>query len=159
MSKKTKKKNSAEIEKKQYYIVDKSILSASIQKVIAVNEMVKNEHISKHEGIRRTGLSRSTYYKYKDYIKPFFEGSQEKIFNIHMSLQDRQGLLAKILEVVAKDQMNILTIVQNAAVDGIVQLTLSLQGTIHSPKNIEGTLAQIQKIEGVEDLRILGTNL
>lgn len=158
MSKKTKKKNNGEVEKKQYYIVDKSILPASIQKVIAVNEMVKNEHISKHEGIRRTGLSRSTYYKYKDYIKPFFEGSQEKIFNIHMSLQDRQGLLAKILEVVAKDQMNILTIVQNAAVDGIVQLTLSLQGTARSPKNIEGMLAQIQKIEGVVDLRILGTN-
>lgn len=158
MAKKTKEKNSREVEKKQYYIVDKSILSASIQKVIAVNEMVKNEHISKHEGIRRTGLSRSTYYKYKDYIKPFFEGSQEKIFNIHMSLKDRQGLLAKILEVVAKDEMNILTIVQNAAVDGIVQLTLSLQGTVHSPKNIEVSLAEIQKIEGVLDLRILGSN-
>lgn len=158
MAVKKKEKVNNVVEKKQYYIVDKSILPASIQKVIAVNEMVKNEHISKHEGIRRTGLSRSTYYKYKDYIKPFFEGGQEKIFNIHMSLQDKQGLLAKILELVAKDEMNILTIVQNAAVDGIVQLTLSLQGTIHSPKNIEGMLEEIQKIPGVLDLRILGSN-
>lgn len=146
-------------EKKQYYIVDKSILPISIQKVITVNEMVKNEHISKHEGIRRTGLSRSTYYKYKDYIKPFFEGSQEKIFNIHMSLKDMPGLLAKILEVIAKDSINILTIVQNAAVDGIVQLTLSLQGNPDSPKNIEKTLESIQNIYGVLDLRILGSNI
>ncbi|EHO17893.1 hypothetical protein HMPREF9466_02729 [Fusobacterium necrophorum subsp. funduliforme 1_1_36S] len=78
MAKKIKENEISHEEKRQYYIVDKTILSASIQKVIAVNEMVKNEHISKHEGIRRTGLSRSTYYKYKDFIKPFFEGSQEK---------------------------------------------------------------------------------
>lgn len=155
---KTKSKEREILEKKQYYIVDKSILPASIQKVIAVNEMVKNERISKHEGIRRTGLSRSTYYKYKDFIKPFFEGSQEKIFNIHMTLEDKTGLLAKILDVVAGDEMNILTIVQNAAVDGIVHLTLSLQGTVNKPKNIENMLARIQEIEGVIDLRILGSN-
>ncbi|AVQ17524.1 ACT domain protein [Fusobacterium gonidiaformans 3-1-5R] len=158
MTKKAKENEKIHDGKRQYYIVDKTILSASIQKVIAVNEMVKNEHISKHEGIRRTGLSRSTYYKYKDFIKPFFEGSQEKIFNIHMSLKDRQGLLAQILEVIADDKMNILTIVQNAAVDGIVQLTISLQGTAETPKNIETTLAKIQVIDGVRDLRILGSN-
>ena len=158
MAKKIKENEISHEEKRQYYIVDKTILSASIQKVIAVNEMVKNEHISKHEGIRRTGLSRSTYYKYKDFIKPFFEGSQEKIFKIHMSLKDKQGLLAKILEVIADDKMNILTIVQNAAVDGIVQLTISLQGTAETPKNIEMTLSKIQKIDGVRDLRILGSN-
>lgn len=75
-----------------------------------------------------------------------------------MSLQDKQGLLAKILEVIADDKMNILTIVQNAAVDGIVQLTISLQGTAETPKNIEMTLSKIQKIDGVRDLRILGSN-
>ncbi|EHO17892.1 hypothetical protein HMPREF9466_02728 [Fusobacterium necrophorum subsp. funduliforme 1_1_36S] len=73
-------------------------------------------------------------------------------------MQDKQGLLAKILEVIADDKMNILTIVQNAAVDGIVQLTISLQGTAETPKNIEMTLSKIQKIDGVRDLRILGSN-
>ena len=64
-------------EKKEYFIVDKRILPSSIKNVLLVNDLVQNEKLSKYEAIKKVGLSRSTYYKYKDYIKPFFEGGQE----------------------------------------------------------------------------------
>ena len=144
---------------KKFYLIREDVLPESVKKTLLIKDLLdKNPKLSIFDAVKKHDLSRSAYYKYKDFIKPFFEGSQEKIFNIHMSLKDRQGLLAQILEVIADDKMNILTIVQNAAVDGIVQLTISLQGTAETPKNIETTLAKIQLIDGVRDLRILGSN-
>ena len=43
-----------------------------------------------------------------------------------MSLIDKPGILAKILEIIATEDMNILTIVQNIAIDGIAKSELPL---------------------------------
>ncbi len=145
-------------EKREYYIVDKRILPNSIQSVIKVNDLVQNTKISKYEAIKKVGISRSTYYKYKDYIKPFFESGKEKVFSIHMSLVDKPGILARILNIIADEDMNVLTIVQNIAVDGIAKSTISIQTTEDTLRKIEGMLEKISEVDGVKDLRIIGSN-
>ncbi|MGY0393888.1 MULTISPECIES: ACT domain-containing protein [unclassified Fusobacterium] len=145
-------------EKREYYIVDKRILPNSIQSVIKVNDLVQNTKISKYEAIKKVGISRSTYYKYKDYIKPFFESGKEKVFSIHMSLVDKPGILASILNIIADEDMNVLTIVQNIAVDGIAKSTISIQTTENTLRKIEGMLEKISEVDGVKDLRIIGSN-
>ena len=76
-------------QRREFYIVDKKILPTSIQKVIEVNELINSEKISKYEAIKEVGISRSTYYKYKDYIKPFFEENRDTVFTIYLSLEDK----------------------------------------------------------------------
>ena len=142
-------------EKREYYIVDKRILPNSIQSVIKVNDLVQHTKISKYEAIKKVGISRSTYYKYKDYIKPFFESGKDKVFSIHMSLVDKPGILASII---AGEDMNVLTIVQNIAVDGIAKSTISIQTTENMLRKIEGMLEKISEVDGVKDLRIIGSN-
>lgn len=146
------------IEKREYYIVDKRILPTSIQNVIKVNDLVQQNKISKYEAIKRVGISRSTYYKYKDYIKPFFESGKDKVFSIHMSLIDQVGILAKVLNIIAQEDMNVLTIVQNIAIDGIAKSTISIQTTENMLRKIEGMLEKISEVDGVKDLRIIGSN-
>ncbi|MDX8336245.1 MULTISPECIES: ACT domain-containing protein [Cetobacterium] len=146
------------MEKKEFYIVDKRILPNSIQSVIKVNEIVQTERISKYEAIKRVGISRSTYYKYKDYIKPFFEGGKEKVFSIHLSLVDKPGILARILDIIAGEQMNILTIVQNIAIDGVSRVTLSIQTTENLLRKIEEMLEKISSLDSVKELRVIGSN-
>ena len=87
-------------ESREFFIVDKRILPNSIQNVIKVNEIVQKEGVSKYEAIRRVGISRSTYYKYKDFIKPFFESGKDTVFNINMALHDEPGMLSKIFNVI-----------------------------------------------------------
>jgi len=146
------------MEKKEFYIVDKRILPNSIQSVIKVNEIVQTERISKYEAIKRVGISRSTYYKYKDYIKPFFEGGKEKVFSIHLSLMDRPGILARVLDIIAGEQMNILTIVQNIAIDGVSRVTISIQTTENLLRKIEEMLEKISSLDSVKELRVIGSN-
>ncbi|MGL5000885.1 MAG: ACT domain-containing protein [Cetobacterium sp.] len=144
--------------KKEFYIVDKRILPNSIQSVIKVNEIVQLERISKYEAIKRVGISRSTYYKYKDYIKPFFEGGKEKVFSIYLSLEDKPGILARVLDIIAGEQMNILTIVQNIAIDGISRVTISIQTTENLLRKIEEMLEKISSLDLVKELRVIGSN-
>ncbi len=145
-------------DKKEYYIVDKRILPSSIKNVLLVNDLVQNEKMSKYEAIKKVGLSRSTYYKYKDYIKPFFEGGQEKVFSIHLALRDEPGILARILDVIASHDMNILTIIQNISIDGIGRATISVQTNQDTLRKVEGVLELISEIDGVKELRIIGSN-
>lgn len=153
-----RRKRKTEEEKREYFIVDRRILPTSIQNVIKVNDLIQQEKISKYEAIKRVGLSRSTYYKYKDYIKPFFESGKEKVFSIHLALVDEPGILARILDVIASHDMNILTIIQNIAIDGIGRATISVQTTENILRKIEGMLELISEIEGVKELRIIGSN-
>lgn len=153
-----KRKRTESEEKREYFIVDRRILPTSIQNVIKVNDLIQQEKISKYEAIKRVGLSRSTYYKYKDYIKPFFESGKEKVFSIHLALVDEPGILARILDVIASHDMNILTIIQNIAIDGIGRATISVQTTENILRKIEGMLEIISEIEGVKELRIIGSN-
>ena len=153
-----KRKRAESEEKREYFIVDRRILPTSIQNVIKVNDLIQQEKISKYEAIKRVGLSRSTYYKYKDYIKPFFESGKEKVFSIHLALVDEPGILARILDVIASHDMNILTIIQNIAIDGIGRATISVQTTENILRKIEGMLEIISVIDGVKDLRIIGSN-
>lgn len=145
-------------DKREYYIVDKRILPNSIQNVIKVNDIVQQEKISKYEAIKRVGISRSTYYKYKDYIKPFFESGKDTVFSIYMSLEDQPGVLARILDVIADTGMNILTITQNIAIDGVSKSTIALQTNEDVLRKIEGMLERISELKGVKDLRIIGSN-
>jgi chorismate mutase len=145
-------------EKREYYIVDKRILPNSIQNVIKVNELVQREKISKYEAIKRTGISRSTYYKYKDYIKPFFEGGRDKVFSIYLTLKDIPGVLARVLDAIASEEMNVLTVIQNIAIDGYGGATVSIQTNENTLRKIEAMLEKIGQLEGVKEIRIVGSN-
>ena len=52
----------------EYYIVHKSILPTYFDQVIKTREQINNKKISVSDACKANGISRSTYYKYKDYI-------------------------------------------------------------------------------------------
>ena len=145
--------------KGKYLIVDKAILPDYFEKVIEARTLLRDgkfQNVS--EAVKEVGISRSTYYKYKDYIKPFFESGKDKVFSIPRSLVNKPGILASILNIIAGEDMNVLTIVQNIAVDGIAKSTISIQTTENMLRKIEGMLEKISEVDGVKDLRIIGSN-
>ena len=143
---------------KEFYIVDKRILPKSIQNVIKVNDLISKTKISKYSAIKKVGISRSTYYKYKDFIKPFYEGGDERIYSLHLSVKDRVGMLSEVLDAISKEKINILTVVQNMPVDGIAKTTILLKMAATMAKKVDKIISKIEKIEGIIDIRITGNN-
>lgn len=65
----------------------------------------------KYSVIKKVGISRSIYYKYKDFIKLFYEGGEDRIYSLYLFLKDRVGILLDVLDVIVREKISILIVV------------------------------------------------
>ena len=138
----------------KYYVVKQKALPEVLLKVAQVNRLVETKGISIADATESVGISRSSYYKYKDGIFPFRDNVKGKTITFVLSMDDEPGLLSLVLNKIAEFKANILTIHQTIPVNGVASLTLSvdiLPTTGDSSKMIE----EIEQLEGIRYLKIL----
>ena len=141
-------------EENGYFIVKQKALPEVLLKVAKVNRLLENKKISIAEATEQVGISRSSYYKYKEDIFPFRDNVRGRTITFVLSMDDTPGLLSQVLGKVAEYKANILTIHQTIPINGVASLTLSvdiLPITGDSSKMIE----DIEQMEGVRYLKIL----
>lgn len=143
-------------EKREFYVVDKKVLPIALQKVIEVNNLIETREISKYEAAKIVGISRSTYYKYADHIKPFYEESKDQVLNLYLTLEDKPGVLSEVLDVIAASNVNILTIIQNIPVNGTANATISVEVKKGIIKKNSNFLEDIKSLSDVRDIRVIG---
>jgi len=67
------------MEKSKYYVVRDKALPEVLQKVAEAKQLLdKNRSMTVQEATERLGLSRSSFYKYKDDIAPFSDNTRGK---------------------------------------------------------------------------------
>ena len=135
-------------------VVKQKALPEVLLKVAKVNRLLENKKISIAEATEQVGISRSSYYKYKEDIFPFRDNVRGRTITFVLSMDDTPGLLSQVLGKVAEYKANILTIHQTIPINGVASLTLSvdiLPITGDSSKMIE----DIEQMEGVRYLKIL----
>ena len=141
-------------EDSKYYVVKQKALPEVLLKVAQVNKIIETKRMSIAEATESVGISRSSYYKYKDDIFPFRDNVKGKTITFVLSMDDEPGILSVVLKTIAEYKANLLTIHQTIPVDGVASLTLSvdiLPTTGDSAKMIE----QIEQLSGVRYLKIL----
>ena len=138
----------------KYYVVKQKALPEVLLKVAQVNKIIETKRMSIAEATESVGISRSSYYKYKDDIFPFRDNVKGKTITFVLSMDDEPGILSVVLKTIAEYKANLLTIHQTIPVNGVASLTLSvdiLPTTGDSAKMIE----QIEQLSGVRYLKIL----
>lgn len=141
-------------EDSKYYVVKQKALPEVLLKVAQVNKIIEIKRMSIAEATESVGISRSSYYKYKDDIFPFRDNVKGKTITFVLSMDDEPGILSVVLKTIAEYKANLLTIHQTIPVNGVASLTLSvdiLPTTGDSAKMIE----QIEQLSGVRYLKIL----
>ena len=142
-------------DKHKYLLVDASVVPNVFTKVIEVKRILQTQKAQTiNDAVNTVGISRSTYYKYKDYVFPFFEMTQGKIITLFFVLEDIPGVLSGILNVMANAGANILTINQNIPVNGIANITISIR-TGNMYQDIESLLDELKNIKGTFNIDIL----
>ncbi|NMC33034.1 MAG: ACT domain-containing protein [Veillonellaceae bacterium] len=142
--------------KTNYYLVREEILPEAIKKTIKVKELLKKGEVRTiNEAVEMLNLSRSAYYKYKDYVFPFYEASKEKIVTLALLLEHRSGVLSNVLKVLANEHGSVLTINQGIPLQGVANATLSIE-TMELAVDLEALLDKIRVIDGVKRLEVLG---
>jgi len=139
-------------DKVKYYIVDRDALPEVFLSVVEAKKLIETGKASSvQEAVEKVGISRSSFYKYKDSISPFFESSTGKAITLSMSLEDKPGILSKVLNQISTTKSNLLTINQTIPINGIANITMSIQ--ILEP--INEYIEIIGGVQGVHDIRIL----
>lgn len=114
-------------EKTSYFVLREKAVPEVLLKVIEAKRLIDSgKTASVQDATELVGISRSSFYKYKDDIFPYHENEKGKTITMVIQLDDEPGLLSTVLKTVADFHANVLTIHQSIPVNGIASLTLSL---------------------------------
>ncbi len=139
----------------EYYIVDKRVLPEVYIKVVEAKRLLE-QHItsSVQEAVDIVGVSRSAYYKYKDYVSRLSADTRGSTVIIAFNLKDEAGLLSNVLNVMAESGANILTINQTIPINGIANVTISME-TGNMKKQLGELINEINGIKGLKSMKII----
>lgn len=143
-------------EKGQYYVLKEKAVPDVLLRVVEAKRLLDSGKTdSVQDATEQVGISRSSFYKYKDDIFPFHETAKGKTITMVIQLDDEPGLLSIVLKTVAEFHANILTIHQSIPINGIASLTISVE-ILPTQGDAETMVDEIEHIEGVHYLKILG---
>lgn len=136
----------------EYLIVHKSILPEYFDQVIAARELIVERDYSVTEACKLNKISRSTYYKYKDYIFNLNKDSGNQIlFNIKTI--DEKGILSSILKIITESNGSVITINQDHPIDGSAYINVLID-TNDLGVSIEELKNKINEINGIKSIDI-----
>lgn len=142
-------------ESNKYFVVKQKALPEVLLKVVEANRLLEGEKVvTVQEATEQVGISRSSYYKYKDDIFPFHDNSRGKSITFVVQMEDEPGLLSDVLKIVAECNANILTIHQSIPINGIASLTLSVD-VLPTTGDVSKMVEDIENKEGIHYLKII----
>jgi len=142
--------------KSKYYVVRDKALPEVLQKVVEAKRLLEaDKSLTVQEATEQVGLSRSSFYKYKDDIAPFADNTKGKTVTLVIQMNDEPGLLSDLLHLVAVYRANILTIHQTIPVNGMATVTLSV-AVLANTGNMAGLVEEIEQLMGIQDVKLLG---
>ena len=141
--------------KTKFYIVAAEALPEIFLKVAEAKRMMQTgEAGTVGEAARLVGISRSSFYKYKDDIFPFHDNAKGKTITMVIQMDDEPGLLSVVLGIVAEFHANILTIHQSIPVNGVASLSLSVD-VLPDTKNVSQMVETMEQQKSVHYVKIL----
>lgn len=110
-----------------YLIVHKSLLPDCVEKVLEVRHILdRGEAKDVTEAIKKAGISRTTYYKYKDMVLEPSTLRSGRTAVITTVLSDKPGTLSDLLTKISGAGCSIITITQAVPINGKAGLIISL---------------------------------
>ena len=101
------------------------------------------------------GISRSAFYKYRDAVHPLYENTRGKTVTLSANLDNTPGLLSAVLNSIATEGANILTINQTIPINGIANVTITIETNVMQG-DFSRLINRIEGLQGVQSLRIIG---
>ena len=139
----------------KYFVVKQKAIPEVLLKVVEAKRLLESEKVlTIQEAVDAVGISRSSFYKYKDDIFPFHDNSQATTITLTFQMDDEPGILSDVLKIIAEYRANILTIHQSIPINGIASLTLSIQ-VLQTTGDISRMIEQLEGQPSVHHVKIL----
>lgn len=142
------------MESKTYFLVNSTVLPPVFKGVVLAKELLatgKAQNTS--TAIKMAGISRTAFYKYKDYVFNY-SNSTDKTVTLIAKLSDKAGVFSALTTTLYEYGVNIITINQSVPVDGVadVSLTIQMQNVTIS---LEDLLEKLNNIDGIVSIKTI----
>ena len=139
----------------KYFVVKQKAIPEVLLKVVEAKRLLESEKVlTIQEAVDAVGISRSSFYKYKDDIFPFHDNSQGTTITLTFQMDHEPAILSDVLKIIAEYRANILTIHQSIPINGIASLTLSIQ-VLQTTGDISRMIEQLEGQTSVHHVKIL----
>ena len=141
--------------KSRYYIVDGDALPPVFIQVVEAKRLLSSgKATTVQEAVDATGISRSSFYKYKDVIEPFTDMVRRQTVTIAGKLEDVPGVLPQFLSVLEEAGVNILTVHQSIPIGGLADISLSME-VLEEAWHIDDIMERFREVKGVRAIKVL----
>ncbi len=139
----------------EYLIVEKSALPDYFIRVVEARRLLESGACAQViDAVHAVGISRSTYYKYKDKVLEPSQLTVGRKASLMLQLNHRAGMLSRVLSTVSECNANILTITQSLPIHGKASIMLSIDLSQLS-RSVDDMVAELNAIDGVDQVRLL----
>ena len=142
-------------EKTSFFVLKEKAVPEVLLKVVEAKRLLDSGMMtSVQDATEVVGISRSSFYKYKDDIFPFHENAKGKTVTMVIQLDDEPGILSLVLKTIADFHANVLTIHQSIPVNGIASLSLSID-VFPATGDVEVMKNSIESVQGIHYAKML----
>lgn len=137
----------------RFLLVAAQVLPEVFEKVVKAKMLLAQGRAKNaSQASQLAGISRSAFYKYKDYVFSYDRHMSENIVTYNLTLMDTPGILSSILGLLYSQGANVLTINQNIPVDGVAPVSISMR--LNEVEISDAELEKkIEETEGVVSLK------
>jgi chorismate mutase len=142
----------------EFLLVSRKILPDYLDKVIYARELLaSHEADTVTEAVQKAGISRNTYYKYKDSVYPQEDITSQRRAVISIILKDESGSLSSVINTLSAMNTSILTISQSIPIArkanvlislNISEMTCTIDELLNSLRDLPSTRRVI--LDGIE---------
>ncbi|MCI8441609.1 MAG: ACT domain-containing protein [Provencibacterium sp.] len=141
-------------ESPKYLLVDSAVAPDVFVRVVHAKQLIaQGKAANSSQAARMAGISRSAFYKYKDYVHRFDEQMQQSLITLTATLEDEPGVLSNVLTQLYREGANIITVNQNIPVDGVALVSVALRLEQHiSPEQIISVMSSVHGVIRVSNV-------
>lgn len=140
---------------KKFLVIDSTILPSVYERVLVAKELIRTNQVRGiTEAVKKVDISRSTFYKYKDYIFSISEGMIGNKATLSFLLSHEPGVLSDILNILAEAKANILTINQDIPINKIANLSITFDMS-NMDINVAELITQLEGKTGVVKVELI----
>ncbi len=138
-----------------YLIIHKSILPDYYDKVLQAKRLLESGSVKEvSQAVKVAGISRSTFYKYRDFIlEPNQEPTGRKAI-LSVTLSHEAGVLSQLLSCISALGCSVLTITQTLPIHGKANVILALDVT-QLEEDIRQLISSLEQVMGAENPRLI----
>lgn len=140
--------------KNDFLIVNRKILPDYLDKVMYARRLLETHEVNTiTKAVEKAGISRNTFYKYKDYVFEIGDNRSTRNAVLSITLKDESGALSSILQNLSEFKTSVLTISQAIPIHGKANVMLSLDIS-SSTSNMEEIIGALRKIPTVRKVHL-----